>query len=53
MCPRERYLRLGEFLCRMGLISEAQLEKAISLQRQEGGRLGEVLIKLGMLKKNR
>lgn len=33
-----------------GLISESQLEKAVSVQRQEGGRMGEVLVKLGMVK---
>lgn len=47
---KEKYLRLGELLIREGLINEAQLEKAISVQRQEGGRLGEVLVKLGMIK---
>ena len=35
-----------------GLISSAQLEKAISVQRQEGGRLGETLVKLGMVKED-
>ncbi|MDD3088155.1 MAG: ATPase, T2SS/T4P/T4SS family, partial [Candidatus Omnitrophica bacterium] len=35
-----------------GLIGQAQLEKAISIQRQEGGRLGEVLVKLGMVKED-
>ena len=50
--PKERYLRLGELLIKEGLINEAQLEKAISLQRKEGGRLGEVLIKLGIVKED-
>ncbi|MDD4900266.1 MAG: ATPase, T2SS/T4P/T4SS family [Candidatus Omnitrophica bacterium] len=49
---KEKYLRLGELLVREGLITEAQLEKAISTQRQEGGRLGEVLIKLGVVKED-
>ena len=35
-----------------GLITEAQLEKAISTQRQEGGRLGEVIVKLGIVKED-
>jgi type IV pilus assembly protein PilB len=48
--PKEKYLRLGELLIKQGLINAAQLEKAISIQRQEGGRLGEVFIRLGMLK---
>lgn len=48
--PREKYLRLGEFLVKEGLITTDQLEKAISIQRQEGGRLGEIVVKLGMVK---
>ena len=52
MPSREKYLKLGEFLIKEGLITESQLEKAISIQRQEGGRLGEVLIKQGLLKEN-
>ncbi|MDD2688764.1 MAG: ATPase, T2SS/T4P/T4SS family [Candidatus Omnitrophica bacterium] len=47
---KEKYLRLGELLVKEGLISESQLEKAVSVQRQEGGRMGEVLVKLGMVK---
>ena len=50
---RDKYLRLGELLIKEGLISESQLEKAISLQRQQGGRLGEVLVKLGIVKEDR
>lgn len=50
--PRERYLRLGELLVKEGLINLQQLEKAVSVQRQEGGRLGEVLVKLGMVKED-
>jgi len=49
---RDKYLRLGEFLIKEGYISASQLEKAISVQRQEGGRLGEILIKLGMVKED-
>ena len=50
--PRERYLRLGEFLVKEGLITPEQLEKAISVQRQEGGRLGEIVVKLEMIKED-
>ncbi|MFH1413841.1 MAG: ATPase, T2SS/T4P/T4SS family [Candidatus Omnitrophota bacterium] len=46
---KEQYLRLGELLVKEGVISAQQLEKAISIQRQEGGRLGEVMIKLGII----
>ncbi len=49
---RDKYLRLGEFLIKEGYISANQLDKAISVQRQEGGRLGEILIKLGMVKED-
>ena len=48
--PKEKYLRLGELLLKEGIINESQLEKSISVQRQEGGRLGEILVKLGMVK---
>ncbi|MCX5711536.1 MAG: hypothetical protein NTY47_00470 [Candidatus Omnitrophica bacterium] len=48
--PRDKYLRLGELLVKEGVLTEAQLEKAINTQRQEGGRLGEVLIKLKLIK---
>jgi type IV pilus assembly protein PilB len=49
---REKYLKLGELLIKEGLISQADLEKAISAQRQEGGRLGEVIVKLGLTKED-
>ncbi len=49
---KDKYLRLGEFLIKEGLITVGQLEKAISVQRQEGGRLGEILIKLEMVKED-
>ena len=52
MSAQEKYLKLGELLIKEGIISESQLERAISVQRQEGGRLGEVLIKQGLLKEN-
>ncbi len=47
---KEKYLKLGELLIKEGLLSEEELEKAITFQRQEGGRLGEVLIKLNIIK---
>ncbi|MDD5730531.1 MAG: ATPase, T2SS/T4P/T4SS family [Candidatus Omnitrophica bacterium] len=50
--PKEKYLRLGELLIKEGLITEAQLEKAISYQREHGIRLGEVFIELGMIKED-
>jgi len=43
---------LGELLVKEGLINASQLEKAISVQRQEGGRLGEILVRLGFVKED-
>ncbi|MFP4459338.1 MAG: type IV-A pilus assembly ATPase PilB [Candidatus Zixiibacteriota bacterium] len=42
-------LRLGEMLVNSGRLTEEQLEKALSLQEAEGGKLGEVLLKLGYI----
>ena len=47
--PKDKYLRLGEILLQEGIITSSQLEKAISLQKQEGGRLGEIFLKLRMV----
>lgn len=47
---REGYLKLGEILLKDGVITASQLEDAINAQKLEGGRLGEVLVKLGMAK---
>ena len=47
---KDNYLRLGEFLLREGIITASQLEKAVITQRQEGGRLGEVLVRLEIVK---
>jgi len=49
---KERYFRLGELLLKENLIKAVDLEKAIGVQRQEGGRLGEILIKLGFVKED-
>src|SRR5437016_2685377 len=43
-------LRLGETLIKQGLITEKQLQEAITVQKQNKGRIGDVLIKLGMIK---
>ena len=39
--------RLGEMLVKAQLITEAQLEEAINLQRREGGKLGSIVVRLG------
>ena len=41
--------RLGEMLIRESLITPEQLEQALDHQRQNGGRLGSSLVKLGFL----
>jgi twitching motility protein PilT len=41
--------RVGELLCDSGAISYEQLNQALILQKQQGGRIGEVLISLGYL----
>ncbi|MGA2079193.1 MAG: type IV-A pilus assembly ATPase PilB [Holophaga sp.] len=39
--------KLGEMLVKAQLITEAQLEEAINLQRREGGKLGSIVVRLG------
>jgi len=47
--PKDKYFKLGELLITEGLITPSDLDKAIGYQRKEGGRLGEVLSKLGFV----
>lgn len=42
-------LKLGEILLREGIITEEQLQKAIQLQKSDGGRIGEILMKLKLV----
>lgn len=42
-------LPIGELLRREGLISQADLERALALQEQMPGRLGAILVRLGAL----
>ncbi|MBI4707886.1 MAG: Flp pilus assembly complex ATPase component TadA [Candidatus Omnitrophica bacterium] len=48
--PQGKYLKLGELLIKEGLIDADKLEKAMLTQKQDGGRLGEILVKLGFVK---
>ncbi|HEY0513634.1 MAG TPA: ATPase, T2SS/T4P/T4SS family, partial [Thermoanaerobaculia bacterium] len=41
--------KLGELLVRSGRIDQAQLNEALSLQKDQGGRVGTNLVKLGYL----
>ena len=42
--------RLGEILLQANLITRDHLEQAVAQQRVEGGRLGTILTKLGLVK---
>ena len=42
-------MRLGEILLARGLISEADVEEAMRRQKIKGGRLGDNLVRLGVL----
>src|SRR5512136_2527960 len=45
--------RLGAMLVSSGLITEEQLQKALSAQKSEGGRLGSILVKLGFVQEDK
>jgi len=49
---QEKYLRLGELLIKEGLITQADLDKAASVQKQSGGRLGEIIVKMEIAKED-
>jgi type IV pilus assembly protein PilB len=42
-----KYRRLGDILVSEGVITKEQLDEVVALQRKEGGKIGEVLLKLG------
>jgi type IV pilus assembly protein PilB len=52
MSPIRRVIskRLGELLCEKGIINEAQLEKALKIQNEKGGLIGQILVILGYAK---
>ncbi len=41
--------RIGDLLVREKVISPAQLEQALKVQKETGSRLGSILVKLGFL----
>jgi type IV pilus assembly protein PilB len=47
--PNRQNVRLGDQLLANNLITEAQLQKALEMQRDSGGLLGEVLVSTGAL----
>jgi len=52
MPPTKRIVtkQLGELLVERGIIGEAQLEKALKLQKEKGGLIGQILVSLGFAK---
>lgn len=52
MLPNKRIIskQLGELLVERGIITEAQLDKALKLQKEKGGLIGQVLVFLGYVK---
>jgi type IV pilus assembly protein PilB len=47
--PQRQNLRLGDELIAQNLITDAQLQKALEMQRDSGGLLGEVLVSIGAI----
>jgi adenylate cyclase len=44
---RDIHTRIGQHLINARLVTKAQIQEALSLQKKEGGRLGSKLVKLG------
>ncbi len=42
-------MKLGEMLVRDGRMSEDQLEQVLAHQKQVGGRIGTVMVELGLI----
>jgi len=40
-------VKLGDLLLKQKLITQQQLETALKLQREEGGKIGEALVRVG------
>jgi hypothetical protein len=49
MGGRQSALRLGEMLMNYGLLSEADLRKALSRQQKSGKRLGQVMLQMKLI----
>ncbi|MEO8504803.1 MAG: type IV-A pilus assembly ATPase PilB [Acidobacteriota bacterium] len=50
--PPRTAAKLGDLLLKSGKISPEQLQKALNMQKEQGGRLGTNLVKLGYLTDN-
>ena len=44
------YKQLGQLLLERGLINEGQLDKALKVQKERGGLIGQILVSLGFAK---
>ncbi|MGE5584253.1 MAG: GspE/PulE family protein [Bacillota bacterium] len=49
VAPVSRRRRLGEILIDAGVLTQGDLDMALSAQRETGGRLGSVLVSLGLI----
>lgn len=47
--PEQAWRPLGKLLVDLEFLTESQLERALASQREEGGRLGEILVSRGLL----
>lgn len=47
--PDQPWRPLGKLLVELEFLTESQLERALAIQREEGGRLGEILVSRGLL----
>lgn len=47
--PAKAWRPLGNLLVDLEFLTESQLERALAVQREEGGRLGEILVSRGLL----
>jgi hypothetical protein len=47
--PEQAWRPLGKLLVDLEFLTESQLERALAAQREEGGRLGEILVSRGLL----
>ncbi len=42
--------KLGSLLVKAGKITQEQLEKALSIQKEKGGKIGQILVEMGVVK---
>lgn len=52
MVRRINTKQLGELLLDRGILNQSQLDQALSIQRDKGGLIGEILVELGFAKED-